>query len=201
MSDETKSVESNEEIKNLKAEFNRKLDNQNTQLQSILEALNKQSAPAPKLESKKVSVFEDEDAYASRIKHEAVQEAKREIAQQNAVVTKHQTVVAKIMNDYPEVQDNESALMRRSREIFASYDSDEQASPIAMKTAVAEAASELGIKPRAKRPVTDEYVASSSGSGSSGRKKDPEVSNQTLEFARIMGLDVSDKNVRNRLKG
>jgi hypothetical protein len=194
-----------DELKNLKAEMNRKLENTNAQLQQVLAALQtpkpgkSESAPAAK-----VSVFEDEEAYARRIKDEAKAEVTKELREEAQRTQKYQTIVNQIYSEYPEVSDQNSPLMQRAQEIFKSLPEDEQASAVAMKAAVAQAASEIGVKPKSKRTSSDDdsfSIPSGGGSNSSRRPgREPEIDSKTLELARLMGRDTSDPKYLERLK-
>lgn len=209
MSDDIKStdnpVESPEksELVNLKAEMNRKLEAQNVQLAQLLAELKSSKAPAPvSTESKRPSVFEDEDAYARSIEDRATARVKAEMSAREAQQSRVQQTIQSIISEYPEVSDESSSLMVRAKELFAGLGEDEKQSPLAMKMAVTSAASELGLKPKSKRSGDSEsFTLSSNGSRNSGnRANNTGLDSKTEEFARIMGLDTSKKEVRERLK-
>lgn len=201
MSDESKKAPetvasplSEERFKNFQSEVDRKLSNTNSQLQALLGEMQKARTAYAPSSTKHVSVFEDEEAYAQRIKAEASREIEAKLEAKQAAQNRYQQVIGKIVADYPEASDESTPLMIRAKEIYASYSDDERASPVTMKAAVTEAASELGIRPKSKRAASsteDSFVmgASSSPSSTSKRSVNTEKVNAAIDFARLMGLD------------
>jgi hypothetical protein len=199
----------NEEIKNLKSEFNRKIDNlaeTNKQLLNQLNNMAKTLVPPKKPETpqaaKKVSVYEDEEAYARSIKEETKAELREEIQRANQLSSKQQTTIASLVKDFPELNDGESDLAKKAIEIFNAMPEDERNSPVAYKAAVKEAALDLDIKPKSKRkPVDSDDEAFTLSSSSrrdnprdGGQKK---VDRRTALFAEALGVDV--KKVESRI--
>lgn len=188
-----------DEIKNLKMEFSRKMDNTNAQLQALLNEM-KSSKPAQS-EAKPVSVYDNEQEFRRQIKEEAKAEIRSELATKESHNSKYQATINSIVQEYPEVSNTSSELMVRAQEIFASLGDDEKSSPIAMKAAVTSAAAELGIRPKSKRSTSsnDNF---SLGSGSTPKStKKSEIDPRTEAFAKMVGLDLSKPEVRERLKG
>jgi hypothetical protein len=191
-------------IKNLKAEMNRKLENTNAQLQALLAAINGQNKPAPAAEpSKKVSVFDDEDAYAARIKAETSAEIKAELAKQQVAQNKQAQVINQLVYDFPELANNDHALTKRAVEIYNSLPDDEKSSPIAYKAAVKEAALDLDIKPKAKRKQSskeDESFSLGGGNKGTTRPTPPtEVDKVRESLAEAFGIKLTPE-VKERLK-
>ena len=73
-------------LTNLKAEFNRKLENSNAQLLAAIESLKKNNAPPPAA-TKKVSelIFEDADAAAEVIEQRTEERIMKKLGQQQTL--------------------------------------------------------------------------------------------------------------------
>lgn len=189
-----------DEIKNLKAEMNRKLDNTTAQLQALLDQMKKPTAPT---ETKKApSVFEDEEAFAASIEQRAAERIRKEQEATQAAQARYQNTVQGILREYPEAADEASDLMKRAKEIYGALGDDERNSPLAMKAAVAEAASEIGLKPKSKRPQNDDDSFALSGSTQSTRRssREPDLDPATVAFAKALGQPVDDPKYLERLK-
>jgi hypothetical protein len=197
-----------EEIKNLKAEMNRKMGNleqTNAQLLKQLETMLASTKPAPSPEPKKnVSVFEDEEGYARRIKEETAAEIRAEMAKEKNAMAKQQTIISSLVTEFPELNQGDSTLTKKAVELYNGMADDEKASPVAYKAAVNQAALELGIKPKSKRSAddSDDYVFSGSGTSEPAQRKrkasDSELDPRTEQFAQLVGLELT-KEVKERL--
>lgn len=193
-----------DEIKNLKAEVNRKLDNTNAQLNALLEQMKKSTAPAPKkpeAPQKKVSVYEDEDAFAENIRKETKKEILEEIGKANQMNARQQSTIASLVKDFPELNDGDSELTKKAVEIFNSMGDDEKSSPVAYRAAVKEAALELDLKPKGKRRASEDSGDDSFtlGNGRSGdRRSDSpkKLDRRTAIFAEALGVDTKKVEAR-----
>ena len=198
-----------EEIKNLKAEFQRKTDNlaeTNKQLQAQLAQLVNQTKPAPTTPTKKVSVFDDEDAYAERIASETEARIQRQLQAQQEKAVRLQSMSMQLVSEYPELNDKNSELMKKANAIFNDMPETERSHPMAMKTAVYDAAQELDLKPfnkRVQKQNDDDSFQIGSGSGASSTNKKQGKGDLTPEqetLAQLLGIDVSKPEVRARIK-
>lgn len=199
-----------DEIKNLKSEMNRKIDNlskTNEQLLAQLNNMAKSFQPPKKPETpqqnKKASVFEDEDAFANSIKEQAKAELREEINKANQLTSKQQQTIATLVKDFPELNDGDSDLAKRAIEIFNSMPEDERVSPVAYKAAVKEAALDLDIRPKSKRKSSegesDDSFTLGSRSSERPRESGPKkVDRRTALFAEALGVDV--KKVEQRIQ-
>lgn len=199
-----------DEIKNLKAEFSRKMQNieqTNNALKSSQEALlaeiQKLTKPAPKQEeqgSLSDLMYRDPEAYARRVAEESDRRAEARINQALQNQSRQQQMIGSLVDQFPELNSGEHDMTKRAVEIFNNMAEADKTSPTAYKTAVLEAAAEFGIKPRSKRPKEEEYVGGASGSGTrqSSRRKN-ELDPRTEEFAKLVGLDPSKAEVKERL--
>ncbi len=193
-----------DEIKNLKAEMNRKLDNTTAQLAAVLERLNKTAAPAPAAAPKVTapSVFDDEEGFANSIVEKATSAITRSISQQQEDQAKTNAVIQAIYREYPETADETGPLMVRAKEIYAAMSVEERASAASMRASVAEAAAEQGIKPKSKRATSDDsFSVGASGQGRrEQRGREADLDPATIAFAKAMGKDVTDPKYIEKLK-
>lgn len=164
--------------------------------------MSKRVAPAPKEEKpKKVSVFEDEDAFAADIERRATEAAEKRIQSQHAEAMKRQAVAQSIYAEFPEVADESHALMVRAKEVFSAMSDEERNSPLAMKIAVTQAAAENGIKPKSKRSADDDSFTIGGGSKPGPRSNNKaDIDEATELFGRLAGLNMDDPAVRERMK-
>lgn len=186
-----------DEFKNFKAEMGRKLGNleqTNAELLATLKSLT--AKPAPSSPEKKVSVFEDEEAYGQRIAAEAEARIEKKLAAQNAQTQKQQAVLASLVAEFPELNQADSDLAKRAVEIYNGLPEDERTSPMSYKVAVKDAALELGVKPKSKRNKggDDDFTLSSSKSAGRPPKKgevDPVIEDLASAFG--VKLDAAAK--------
>jgi hypothetical protein len=113
-------------------------------------------------------------------------------------------LAAKIYSDYPELEDPNNPLTQRANEIYTALSPTERKDPKALKSAVLEAAAEMALAPKSKRKTTqssdsDSFSLGSKGSGKRPVKKE-EVTDNMLQTAALMGLDVKDPKVVERLR-
>jgi hypothetical protein len=145
-------------------------------------------------------LFDDTDAAISQIESRV----EKRIEKKYQTASRQQQTVNALYSDYPELANTEDPLSKRADEIFRTFSEDERSNPLAMRAAVREAASEMGIKPKSKRVDTNDDSFSISGGGSGGgrptRSRDNDLAPETLEFAERMGMDVKDPKVIERLK-
>lgn len=198
-----------EEIKNLKAEFDRKLGNIEKTNQALLNQLQTlattpRKEPAPKSSIKELW-YDDPEAAARMVAGHAKDEALKEMRAEGTIQAKKNTVIGQLYREYPELQDYENPLTVKAVEIFEKLTDEEKSNPIAYRLAVKEAAEELEIKPKAKRkPKEDDddaFSLSGKGGGSGKRtKKSDELDPKTIAFAKLVGLKTDDEKVIASLK-
>jgi hypothetical protein len=184
-----------DELKNLKAEMNRKLSNLESTNAALLEqmkAFAKPAAPAAPESGKKVSVFDDEDQFAESVVAAADARISKRMADQAASQAKANAVIGKLMNEFPELGDASNPLTVKANEIFAALPEEDKSHRLALDAAVKQAALEMGIKPKSKRSDDENDAFSLGGSRGAGksRRETDEVDARTLEFAKLMGADV-----------
>ncbi len=192
----------NDELKNFKAETYRKLTNletTNAQLLAQLQAMNKPQQTKPTEASKPVSVFDDEEAYAETVISKAEQRIEKKMAAQAQAQAANQAVIGGLMNEYPELGDATNELTKKANEIFTAMSEDDKSHRLAIDSSVRRAAAELGVKPKSKRSESENDAFSlGGGTGNSrARSRDSDaVDPKTLEFAKMMGVDVEKVKAR-----
>lgn len=189
-------------LKNMKTEFERKLSNiesNNKKLMDQMTALLQPKAAPQQQQAKFEDVWYEDPRKAAEI-------IKQELRQESQAAARTNTTLAKLVQEFPELNDEGSDLTKRAVEIFDGFSADEKASPVAYRAAVREAAQELGMAPASKRKRSEEDDFSLSGSGAGRSRSERKASRDTLdpntiEFAQFMGLDTEDPKLRERLKG
>jgi hypothetical protein len=208
MSDEIKTPEPQvDPIKNLKAEMDRKLGNADSKLtelqktnELLLSKLSSLTQPAPKAPKEDLSdlLYKDPEAYARLIEERAEKRAVERVSAQQEKLNKVNSIIGSLTQEYPELQDGNHQLTKRAVEIYSALPDEEKQSSLSYKLAVKDAAEELAIKPRSKRPV-DEEPSFGSSSGARSRAKATKLDGATEELARMFGIDTSDSKVKERL--
>ena len=183
-------------VKNLKSEFNRKLDNINEQLArqnaEILARLEAQTK-TPAAPQKKLSelMYEDQDQFAAEV-------AARATAQVNQVLSNQaemQNTLSSVIAQYPEFANQSHEATKRAIEISRSQPRGLAGTAAGNKMAMLEAASELGLVPTQHRSKNtgDDFSLAGGGGGrnrQSRQQKETEVSQETLDWARLLGTPV-----------
>jgi hypothetical protein len=200
------------------AETTRKLEQQRQEqmalsqkLEQALQALNRPQAsnqPASLTEEQIADLaYKDPAAYARIVKSQAKEEAAQMIDQRLNQQQATQSTMAALINDYPELSDQTSDLSRKAVEIYNSLDPSIRSNPVAYRTAVREAAAEVGVLPKSKRQARGDdgsFSLGASSSGSSGSQraaaKKEEVDQRTLEFAERVGMNIRDPKKVEALK-
>jgi hypothetical protein len=203
-------------IKNVKAEFDRKMGNFEGKLSS-LEQTNaallsqlKAMAPIPtKTEKKEPKLkdiwYDDPEAAAKAIKEEAKAELRKEFQGANQQQQRQTATLNSLVTDFPELQDTSHEFTKRAVELYTALPEEEKGSPAAYKAAVREAALEMGVKPMSKRDdnYVDQFTGISGGSSTANRprqnKRSAQLDPATLSFAEAVGLDITDTKVKDRL--
>lgn len=209
MSDEIKTG-GEDPIQQVKGEFTRKLSNTEAQItelkkanEAMLAQLKKLTTPppAPKTESEDVEdiLYRDPKRYTEIVERRAEERVMSKLRAEQAVQQKQSTVLSSLINEFPELSNNDHELTKKAIELYNNLPDDDKTSPMAYRLAVKEAAMELGVKPRSKRAEDDSYSFGGSSGGTSSRKKKETLDSSTLDFAKIMGLDTSDPKVKERL--
>lgn len=204
---------SGDDLKNLKAEFNRKISNVETILQKSQEQLLaqmqslvkvKEPAKAPATEDLEELYYKNPVEAMRKIKDEAKSELRSEIDSREQESLKRTQVINALYSEFPELGVPSSDLYQLAVEKYNATAKEEGHSPSAYRAAVTEAALELGMRPKSKRPASeDDFSLSGSGSGRNGGrapKEAPWTKNHEM-LAEAFGMDSkSVERAKTRMK-
>lgn len=194
------SVDVNTELKNLKSEMNRKLGNIDEMFKKSQEELfQKISAlqkPAPQAAPKENAdlaelIYRDPEKYAQVVTERAKNQITKELEEKSTRQAAQTQVINSLYKDYPELGDDAHELTQLAIKKFNESSKGDN-SPSAYKAAVYEAALELGVKPKSKRPTDSDEDFSVGGGGQRsqrGSRKKDELSEEVREAAAIFGVD------------
>jgi hypothetical protein len=186
-----------------KGEFNRKIDMLQTSMEQMKAMLTPK--PVPKVEPTEDLAnawYNDQEKAAEIIVNRATKKAVDTITTKATAAQREQKILNEVYTEYPEVLSDEHDLTKRAKELISGYSEEERMNPLTAKAAVTQAASELGIRPKSRREKLESSNDSFSlgGGNSAPRKAKDTVSAETMEFARLMGLDTTNPKVVERLK-
>lgn len=204
-------------IKNLKAEMNRKLQNADRQigtvlqqnqnlsqqLNTVLAQLNRGANAPSASQSKKLEELIQDDPAAAAAEIEAMTERKAARYVDSAVQAERSRnqVLSNLSSQYPELNDASSELHLEASAIFDTFDERFRADPISYETAVLRAAAKHGVMPvqKRKKPTdadADTFTMPRGGSGQTTRTQAPQkVDPKTDAFADIMAEHAGIKDV------
>ena len=165
-----------------------------------------QPAPTP---SKKISVFDNEEEFASTIEERATQKATEISARMIQTQKAFDTEVAKATSAYPELNDPSTNAYTLVKQQLESQDSSLRGTPQGFRMAVLEAAAEEGLVPSSKRKKadsgsSDDFSISSSSSGSQGNRarssKSSEPNELETQFAQLIGAPLDNPKFQELFK-
>jgi hypothetical protein len=199
---------------NVKAEFNRKLSNLQDEMKKNNELLLAQIGQLVKPKAPEVTAtqkapikdrfYGNEDQVLGEVVEEAVTRAVDTVKKDFRQDGERQRALNQVFSEYPELSDETSELYVQSNKIFDSLTEQERRDPKALKFAVREAAADLGLVPKQKRPNMggqDDYVGNGGRPNQPGNRRDKDaLPNETLDFAEALGRPVNDKAYQERLK-
>lgn len=199
---------SDDQIKQVKGEMNRKLGALEDQLKQLTQAMHTQRQAAPVRQEEveddiETLMLTDPKKAVTKITENVKSEVFKGIQEANRPAQ----ALAAIAKDFPEIQHENHELTKKAVEIYKSFSEEEQRNPLSYKLAVKDAANELGIKPMSKRSEDEQFVYGS-GSGPRPRRKDrtAELSEgsqawlSALEGAfKKVGKDINSKEVKERV--
>jgi hypothetical protein len=183
------------EISELKNTFQK----QQSELMASIQSLKAKPAPAPVEEDVEAQLYTNPKAVLERFKQEAKQEALQAIGQYNQTESKRVNTLSALQNDFPELADTSHPLTKEALQIWNALPEEDKSSPMSYRVAVREAAENQGLKPKSKRPVVDEDTMSGGYSGSRGRTRVTKIDQATAEWGELLGLDMEDAGVKERL--
>lgn len=210
-------------ITNVKAEMNRKLSNVEQKMASLeqtnaalLAQLQAMSQPkgatgqAGSTTNLSEVWYDKPELAAEAVIQAAEKRIESKIAAREATTAKTNQTLTQLVSEFPELNDSNHDLYKKAIETYNSYSADDRSSPVAYKAAVREAAMALGIQPVSKRSDdyvsdTDNYTLSGSSTGSSSRssKRGADrsgLTNEMVEFAKLVGVDIDNPKTKERVK-
>lgn len=214
--DSEESSESTQDpIKNMKAEMDRKFKNitetlkqQNDALAQQLTAINQAVTPK-KQEAKEENLddlsYTNPTLYAQKIAEMAANRVDQRLNQSSQI----NSTLQQMISEYPELQDQSSRLYKKAIQTFAGLSDSEKASANGVKYAIREAAADEGIVPASKRSSrrnddNDDFSFGGDVSNDSDKRKDrrsdTKVDPRTVELSRLLGRDVNDPKVKASLE-
>lgn len=206
MSDEAQHEPKQEDpIKNLKSEYERKFGNIESKLDESTKKFDQyfaelKSALQPKQVEPKTDLedmmYSDPEGYARAIEERAYNRIKKDYESIQATERRQTEVLNEIIQDYPEINQPGSQLKKAVEEAYLKLPKEKQADPAYWQAIVHRTAAAKGLKPYAARSA-DEQESFTFGGSSAGRGKsrDDRLPESTIEFAKMMGLDVNDKKI------
>lgn len=175
-------------------------------MQQLLQAQQSQAKPQRKQEETSIpDPIVDPKGYGEYLTRQIETRVESKISTQQT----RNSQLASLVNSYPELQDQGNELTRKSVEIFSQMSDEEKSSANAYKSAVAMAASELGVLPVSKRKQTNDddgnfsitnSTSSSSRNRNSNKNKEEDLDPMTVAFAQAIGKDTNDPEYIKRLK-
>jgi len=199
-------------LKNLQAEFSRKTSN----LDSKLEAINQQLQQLSLLGQVNTKTQEAQpagrpDPVLEPEAYEKYMEQKLEskLNSRLEVQQRQQAEIGSLVSQFPELQDPNSELTKSALQIYNNMNPMDKNNPIAYRTAIQQAALDLGVLPKSKRQQQQQVTNDESDDIGSGnrRQQSPTKSGKngkldaaTLAFAQALGKDINDPKYRERLE-
>jgi hypothetical protein len=213
-SNEETSSEGQDQYKQLKGEFSRKTDalneqlsalkQQNEQLQSYLMQMNQQSQAKSSSDDDIDDdlIYSDPKAYREKLAQQIREQTKKEVL--GEVQTYQQTSQAKqealseIIEEFPELNKNDSDAFKRAKEIMAGYTEDQLSNPDTIRSIGYRAAKMAGLVPKSLRKSgnPDDFTfsgSSASHKGAKSKKKSGKLPEEVFQLAQALGVDTSDK--------
>jgi hypothetical protein len=161
-------------------------------------------APAPKAagaeEDLSTIMYSNPARYAQIIEERAEQRILSKLNTQNQVQHRTNTVMQELGAEYPELSDINSELTQKALSALKTLPENEQATTAGYRYAVKQAAEELNVKPKSKRPQVDEDFSGGYGSGALRRRAPGnKLAPDTEAFAQALGMDLEDPALKDRL--
>lgn len=206
----------NESIVNVKAEFNRKLDNLtqtiNTQwqdMQAVLASLaSKPTAPAasePREAKKPLKdlIYEDDAAFDQALESRIASTVENRLKSQNDQSAQLNRVVADLSVKFPEFNQTNTEAYQLALKKHTTLPKHLQGTADGVRIAMLETVADLGLVPSEKRERTtnaDDFNLSGKGAAKKAGKKGAEVDEATLMWSEAFGVNTKDEKVQERLK-
>jgi len=205
-----------EDSTNIKAEFNRKLENLNqqlaaqnqnldAQLQEILKRIETpKAAPVRESAPKKLNelIYDDPEQFVQEVKNTTRQEVMQDITRQQAF----QNTAVVLESEYPEFNDKGSEPYKRVQAYYQQLAPHLQGTKEGLEIAAYRAAADFGLAPKSKRSKSsaNEDYSMSSGAPQKARSSSSaskgEMAADQAAFAELVGAPVNDPKFKEMFK-
>lgn len=197
---------------NVKAEFDRKFNNikeqtdiTNTKIDNLMETIIQQNRKQDLPPAKKEDPI-DPDLEPGRYVDSKLSGLDAKIAQAvtsaTSKISERDTLLNSMVNKYPELGDPNSELYKATVKNHENLGEGLHGTSAGYKLAIYDAVEKVGSKKKESSDV-EEFIGGGGGDGGSFRrppKKSATLDPLIVETAKIMGLDVEDKKVMERIK-
>lgn len=208
---ETQEQSPHEYLKQMEKQFSERFVQQEQHLEKLyssqkelIEAISAQRNPAPQEETPDLTglLLSDPEKAIKVIKESVKKEINGELDQHQSRIAQQNQTLAQLQQEFPELSDINHPLTKSALEIYGKMSNKEKESPLAYKVAIQEAAMRNNVKPKSVRQQesSDEFSMPSGVKGGPRTKGTDKLDPKTVEFARIMGLNLEDKATVERLK-
>lgn len=199
-------------IENIKGEFSRKHDALAAQVTklaetnaALLQQIQALKSPQPKPEPKEKPIedllYDNPAEAVQKITQKVRGDIKRELDEERTTQQRQTKAINELYSEFPEFSDQEHDLTKKALEIYGKMEDAEKADPKALKLAGYQAAVEMGVKPKSKRAQDDDsFSFGGTSQGGRPRRDSSKLDPAVTEFAKLMGLNMDDQKVMERLK-
>lgn len=207
---------SSPEIGNIKAEFERKLSNTESQLvelktqneqlmaqlSSLADNISKSPVQSTSDDDLETLMYSDPKKYTEMLEERAERRVLSKIEQQTKSQSEKTAILNSLVSQYPELSDQTNPLTKKAVEIYNSLPEGQKNSPMAYEVVVSRAASELGVAPVSKRQKSNDDFTMPGGAseGSKRKRSSDDIPETTKQFAEIMGLDLNNEKIKKSLE-
>ena len=169
------------------------------QMNQMVDAVTRSAPPAAQDELDPYS-----PDYAQRLKEDLRRELQAEQTRARQEDFEKQQAITRLNAEYPELSQSGSALSKKVLEAHSKLPKNLQDTASGYQLAVREAAAALALMPKAARASHEENFSLDAGKGGESSKSNKgatgdELDASTEAFASLVGLDVNNKEVRQRL--
>lgn len=197
-------------VHNLKMEMDRKLGNAEAQMKKLadtnaallkqIESLRAPAPVAPKEKPIEDLIYDDPRQAVEKITQTVRTTLKKELDAEQLQQRKQTQTINELYSEFPEFADSNHDLTKKALEVYGKMDDAEKADPKALKLAAYQAAVELDVKPKSRRGDDDSFSFGSTPSGGRPRRDSSKLDPKVADFARLMGVNIDDPKVAERMK-
>lgn len=202
-------------FKNLQSEFSRKIENiqqqfqsQSATLEAVLATLQERSAAGTATQAEenlKDLIYDDPDKALEVMERKIASNVDKRLTEQQQRQQKTVQVITQVQAEYPEFKSESSEAYQKALQIHATLPKHLIGTAEGAEMAMLKAASQMGLIPankRQKQDETEDFTMQGKRGGDQRRteKKEPSVSQATIDFARLLNPQKSEKDIVEGLK-